>query len=400
MRYLRCLPAAKLMIGWFTMFLMGTELFLISPLLPMLAAEFQVSTSMAGLSVTAFAVPYMLGAPVFGRLADRIGRRRILVGSLSAFAVANLLTALAGSLPTLLAVRVFAGAAAAGVSPSIYALIGGAAPPDRRATWMALVVSGLLVSLALGASTGALAAGVFGWPPVFAALAALSLLLVWLNWQIWPDQDSSAASHATTAVSPLASGDLLCRLLPTVFWSTGLYSVYTYLGTGLAGAGLSSGEAAEVIVFYGCGAIAGILLGGRIADKAGFKLTACLSFAGFCGCLLLLRLAFDAGSLIEPALALTSAVAQLFFPAQQASLVNDFPARRAWALAWNNSALFCGISLGSLVGGGALALGSFDATLKVAAAVALVGCIANAAVPPRGGAASRAPCEGSPMTFP
>ena len=98
-----------------------------------------------------------------------------------------------------------------------------------------------------------------------------------------------------------------------------------------------------------------------MADRLGFRFTASASFAGLCACLLLVRLALDAGRLIEPALGVSSAVAQLFFPAQQAGLANDFPRQRAAVLAWNNSALFLGIALGSLIGGKAAAIGGFDA---------------------------------------
>ena len=56
----------------------------------------------------------------------------------------------------LLAARLIAGAAAAGVSPSVYALVGSSGPPDRRATWLAIVVSGLLMSLSFGAPIGVL----------------------------------------------------------------------------------------------------------------------------------------------------------------------------------------------------------------------------------------------------
>src|SRR5207253_5499826 len=138
-----------------------------------------------GLCVSVFALAYMVSAPLFGHLADRVGRRQVLVCCLVVFAAANLWTAAATSLLWLLAARLVAGAAAAGVSPAVYALVGSAAPPDRRATWMALVVSGLLVSLALGASIGAWAGDLFGWMPVFAALAALSLCLVWPNSRFW-----------------------------------------------------------------------------------------------------------------------------------------------------------------------------------------------------------------------
>jgi predicted MFS family arabinose efflux permease len=81
--------------------------------------------------------------------------------------------------------------------------------------------------------------------------------------------------------------------------------------------------------------------------------------------------------LVEPALGVSSAVAQLFFPAQQAGLANDFPDQRGTALAWNNSALFFGILLGSLVGGEAVAVGNFGADLTISASIVLIGCIIN-----------------------
>ncbi len=380
---MRVNATARLAVAWLTMFLVGTELFVFSPLLPVLAADYHITPSLAGLSVTMFSLAYMVSAPLFGYFADRIGRRRVLIGSLLAFALANILTAGAANLPSLLAVRLFAGAAAAGVSPSIYALVGTAAPPDRRATWLALTVSGLLLSLAIGASAGGLLGVLFGGPPVFLALAALGLVLVWLNRWVWPcDHGRDAAGPAAAACDPLVMVVLARRLIPMVLWSTGLYGVYTYLGAGLAAVGFSTGQTAAAILFYGCGAILGVFVGGRVADRLGVQFTATASFAGLCACLLLLRLALDAGRLIEPALGASSAVAQLFFPAQQAGLANDFPRQRAAVLAWNNSALFFGISLGSLVGGEAIALGSFGADLLISAGIALAGCIINAILVP------------------
>ncbi|MGA7263355.1 MAG: MFS transporter [Stellaceae bacterium] len=374
---------ARLAVAWLTVFLVGTELFVFSPLLPVLASDYHITPALAGLSVTTFSLAYMVSAPLFGYIADRIGRRRVLICSLLAFALANILTASTANLPSLLAVRLFAGAAAAGVSPSIYALVGSAAPPDRRATWLALVVSGLLVSLAIGASAGGLVGVLFGGPPVFLALAGLGLVLVWLNRWVWPcDRGSGVDGLDAAARDPLDAAVLVRRLIPMVLWSTGLYGVYTYLGAGLTAVGFSTGQTAAAILFYGCGAIVGVLVGGRVADRLGVRFTATASFAGLCACLLLLRLALDAGRLVEPALGVSSAVAQLFFPAQQSGLANDFPRHRAAVLAWNNSALFLGISLGSLIGGEAVALGSFGADLTISAGIALVGCIINAVLVP------------------
>src|SRR5207247_5062361 len=71
--------AVRLALSWLTMFLVGTELFVVSPLLPLIVADFQSSPALAGLSVAIFALTYMISAPLFGQLADRIGRRRVLV---------------------------------------------------------------------------------------------------------------------------------------------------------------------------------------------------------------------------------------------------------------------------------------------------------------------------------
>ena len=89
--------------------------------------------------------------------------------------------------------------------------------------------------------------------------------------------------------------------------------------------------------------------------------------------LLGLRFALQTGALVSPALCLVSVAAQLFFPAQQAGIASDFPARRASMLAWNNAALFLGISLGSLIGGRAVAFGGFAAAVAFCAAIALAG---------------------------
>src|SRR6202048_2337870 len=125
-------PPVQLVVAWSTMFLVGTELFVMSPLLPLLAADYHISATIAGLSVAVFSLTYMVSAPIFGYLSDRIGRRRVLLCSLITFAVANLLTASAASLPWLLAARLFAGAAAAGVGPSLYGPGSGRPRPQRR----------------------------------------------------------------------------------------------------------------------------------------------------------------------------------------------------------------------------------------------------------------------------
>jgi predicted MFS family arabinose efflux permease len=357
------------------MFTIGSDLFAVSPLLPLIAADYDVPVGSAGLSVTVFALTYALSAPALGHIADRFGRRPVLTYCLCAFGLANLLTAVAANFTWLLVARFIAGAAAAGVSPSIYSLTGGSAPPQQRATRTAIVVSGLLMSLSFGTPVGLLTAASVDWPVVFGALGALSLLLAKLNSRVW--RDAVASGNVAGQPEHLMRLAVAARLAPTVLWSTALYAMYTYLGEGLGALGYSADRVAQVILFYGSGAIIGTLVGGRSADRLGAATTSAIALAGLGACLVLLMVALRLGLLVGWAFGVLSFSAQLFFPAQQLRLANHFATRRTTILAWNNSALFLGISLGSLIGGQAVALGGFDIDLMIAAAIALVGCFST-----------------------
>ena len=366
-------PHWRLSVGWVTLFVIGTDLFVMSPLLPGIAQEYGVTTATAGLSVTVFSVTYMLVAPAIGAVADRLGRRTTLVVCLLAFAAANWLTAIAPGFVWLLASRVAAGAAAAGVSPLVYAGIGDAAPVGRRASWMAIGVSGLLSALCLGAPLGSLLAASYGCRQPFFALGMLAAALALANRMVWPDDAERAAAAA--AASAGAAVALSPRLLLTVLWATALYGMYTYLGAALVAAGYSPAQTARTIGLYGVAALAGTLIGGYSADRFGTNSVILASLMGLSACLALLGLSVGAAWLAVAVLMLTSVLAQLFFPAQQTALARDFPERRSTVLACNNSALFLGISLGSLIGGQAVAAGGFTVDTAVGALIAAAAAV-------------------------
>ena len=135
------------------------------------------------------------------------------------------------------------------------------------------------VSIALGASPAGLVGATFGWGAVFVALAVFSLALVALNCWVWPS-DCRREGAADPSCNRLAVASLTRRLMPMIVWGTGLYGVYTYLGAGLVALGFSKSQVARAVMVYGCGAIAGTLIGGRLVDRLGAKCTAGASLAG------------------------------------------------------------------------------------------------------------------------
>lgn len=86
------------------------------PALPNIATDFNASTSMAQLSITACLLGLAAGQLLFGPLSDRIGRRKPLLFTLSAYVIASVLCGMATSIEVLVALRFLQGfAGAAGI---------------------------------------------------------------------------------------------------------------------------------------------------------------------------------------------------------------------------------------------------------------------------------------------
>lgn len=367
-------------VGWATLFLVGTDLFVVSPLLPRIAGALGVSVGSAGLMVTVFSLAYVAGGPRLGALADRTGHGRVLAGSLAAFACANVVTGLAPGFAALLAARALAGLAASGVTPSVYAMVGAAAPRGLRATWLAVVTSGLLLSLSTGAPAGALLATVVGWRGVFLVLAgsAAALLGAHLRGPRGGDPGNGPPPAATAARGAAGTATRIRAVGVTGLWALAVYGVYTYLGAGLrASAGFDTALVAAGLAVYGIGAIAGNLLGGPLADRRGPRPVTTASLAALAAAEAALGLALGARPAVFAALALLAFAAYPYFSAHQNRLIHAFPAQSGTILAWNNTAMYLGILVGSLAGGPIIAAASFRVLIESAAAVALLGAAAT-----------------------
>ncbi|HTY99243.1 MAG TPA: MFS transporter, partial [Rhodocyclaceae bacterium] len=110
-----------------------------------------------GLDKPAFAVVfaaglfgYLLGALVLGPVGDRLGRKKVVVGSTLLFGAATLLCALAASRAELLGLRLVTGVGLGGSVANIIALAAEYAPARRRGTTVALLFVGYTIGSALG----------------------------------------------------------------------------------------------------------------------------------------------------------------------------------------------------------------------------------------------------------
>ena len=363
-------------------FAIGTEGFMIAPLLPDLAADLSVGIGTAGQLVTVFALTYAVSSPVLTALTGSIQRRRLLIGAMVAFALANVVALTAPTYWALMGARVLLAIAAGLYVPSANALASVLLEPERRGTALSIVSGGTSIAIALGVPLGAIVGDRFGWRLTFAGVGLLALLATAGLFRL--PQDAARDIQAVTLrqrVGAVRRRNVLPTLFVTMLWGTGGYSVYTYLAVYLAAVTGWTGAAVSGVLFlWGVSAALGLLVGGRSTDRWGFRPVIVLS-------LCLLALAFGALSLwpglLSPASARIPVLvlvvvwgisAWSFFPAQQARLIATAGIEFApMVLSLNASFMFLGFSLGAVVGsvtlahGAALNLGLVGAAWIVAA---------------------------------
>jgi len=363
-------------------FAIGTEGFMIAPLLPDLAADFSVGIGTAGQLVAVFALTYAVSSPVLTALTGSIQRRRLLIGAMTAFALANVVACAAPSYWALMGVRVLLAIAAGLYVPSAIALASVLLEPERRGTALSIVSGGTSIAIALGVPLGAIIGDRFGWRLTFAGVGLLALVATAGLFRL--SQDTGSDLPAVTLrrrIGAMRRQNVLPTLFVTLLWGTGAYAVYTYLAIYLAAVtGWAGAPVSAVLFLWGVSAALGLLLGGRSTDRWGFRPVIVLSLS-------VLALAFGALSLwaglLPPAAARIPVLvlvviwgisAWSFFPAQQARLIATAGIEFApMVLSLNASFMFLGFSLGAVVGsvtlahGAALNLGWVGAAWIVAA---------------------------------
>ncbi|MCH5585761.1 MFS transporter [Shimazuella sp. AN120528] len=363
----------RMIIGWLTLFIMGTDLFVVSPLLPLIAHQFKITPSIAGSMVSAFTVMYVIGAPWIGFLADKIGKRTMIFIGLLGFAVGNALTSLAPSFPFLIASRILAGLSAAAIIPSINAITGEIAPPKQSGKWIAIVGSGLLMALWAGAPIGSLVSQIVGWKVVFGGLSVVSLGLAILNQKVWPNKKSIQLEHWKSE-KYYSHRTVIADVIVTLLWGISMYGLYTYLGTALRQYNNFSPTLITcALVAYGIGATTGSLSGGRFADRWEAGRISMISLLGLGILLTAMALLFKSGIWLFFLLFFWAFAGYAFFPAFQSWLVQRFSDKRGMAMAWNSTALYIGITLGSLFGGWVITNWGFGILPLLCGATALFG---------------------------
>lgn len=166
---------------------------------PAIAGAWQLDPERLGLLFSLGLGGMMAGSILLAPLADRFGRRPLILACLIAATASMFAASFAASLPSLSAARVLTGLAIGAMLPCINTMVAEFAPADKRALAVSVMQAGFAVGASLGGFLAVWLLATFGWPAVFATGAILSLILIPLVWSGMPESLAYLATRPDRA---------------------------------------------------------------------------------------------------------------------------------------------------------------------------------------------------------
>ncbi|MGK5548491.1 MFS transporter [Streptomyces sp. URMC 127] len=387
--------AAKVWLLALGMFAIGTDLFIVSGLLPALGSELNLSTAAAGQTVTVFAITYAVAAPILASVTSRLDRRTLLLAVLLVFAVGNALSAVAPNYTVLLLSRVVAGASAALYASTASAVAARITAPERRGRALAIVYAGMTSAIALGVPIGNAIGELSSWRWAFGFVALLALVTALGAAAGIPSVAGNPGLGVRERLGAVRIKRAPTAMLTTTLWVVGTFVVYTYLGTMLEEvSGASDGDRTWLLLLFGIGSFAGVMGGGRLADRVDPGRGLAGTVAVLAAVLAALTLALHSVAGAAVGLAVWGLVHWASFPLIQHRLLSIGGKNGDMLLALNNSAVYIGQTAAAVVGGLFADAGHLrqlplaGAAFEVLALIALaIGARAAAPAPEAAGAA-------------
>ncbi|MFJ3702330.1 MULTISPECIES: MFS transporter [Streptomyces] len=234
--------------------------------LPEMARDMSVSESAMGQALTIYAIATGLSAIPLAISTATWNRKRLLLLSVTAFAVANTVTAISSSYPLTMAFRLIAGVAAAAVWAELVGYARRLAPPHLQGRAIAITMAGVPLALSLGIPVGTFLGGLFGWRLTFGLVTVVSVLLLGWIWATVPD----AAGQKPGAREPILRAVRLPGVAAVLFvvaaYVLAHNILYTYIATFLDT--YDHGDSRDVVLLvFGIASVVSIWVTGALVDR-------------------------------------------------------------------------------------------------------------------------------------
>ena len=253
---------------------------------PYIATEFGLTAVQLGWFFSVGLIGLLPGALFGGWLADRLGRKRVLIAAVLLFGIFSLLTAHAGSYPALLLARLATGLGLGAALPILIAVSSEVADAGLKSTVVSLTYCGVPLGGATAALLGVLGVG-DDWRLIFylggiAPILVAGLLTLFLR-EAPVVRRNSSSGRGSAVTGLFAQGRAMATLLIWVssfFTLAVLYMLLNWLPSLLVTLGYDHVQAGYVQILFNIGGAAGSILTGRLMDRASPVLVVLSTYLG------------------------------------------------------------------------------------------------------------------------
>lgn len=318
-------------------------------LLSSIAQGLNVSESLAGQFITAYAAGALVAAIPVTSLTQGMRRRPLLLTAIFGFAAVNLVTALSDSYGVSLVARFFAGI----FGGIVWSLLAGYAmrmsPSHLSGRAIAISGAGATIALVLGVPLGALLGRAIGWQGAFGLMSALALLLIVWIIALVPDFPGQTKAQRQTLSSVFLKTGVRAVLFVVFTFVVAHNILYIYIEPLLEPSGLSA-NVDTVLFVFGLGSIIGLWFVGAMVDRR-LQFLALASIMIFAVASLLLGLWGDLSQMVYPSVAVWGLAVGGFATITQTALsrfAGDSVdvAQSMYTTGWNSA-----VASGGVVGG-------------------------------------------------
>ncbi|RJE88421.1 MFS transporter [Paenibacillus sp. 1011MAR3C5] len=342
-------------------FLIGTIEYIISGILPIVAADLGIATSTAGSLVTTFALSAAVGAPVVIAATIRVDRKKILLIMLGIFMVSSCLVYFSHSLEIMLMTRMIQGLSGGAATVMAMAVATRLVEERNRGRAIGTILMGLSGSLVLGVPIGTLLSEAVGWRNLFIIVGLLIVIPFLAVIVKAPSITEQRAITLGMQLSILKDKKIVLAVVITLFYVGGYSSLFTFISPFLqANVELSAAALSGMLLIAGICSFMGSKFGGVMADARGPKFTIYVGLSVQAGALLLLTWSNGLIYTVIPLIMVWMVGTWMTSPAQQLYLVTLVPQSPDIALSVNTSFIQFGFALGSGIGGLVVGSSSVD----------------------------------------
>ncbi|WP_415843542.1 MFS transporter [Staphylococcus gallinarum] len=366
-----------------SIFIVGMVEMMVAGIMNLMSHDLNVSEAIIGQLVTLYAITFAIAGPILVKLTNRFSPKPVLLWTLLAFIVGNLMIAMAPNFTILVVGRVISSAAAALIVVKILALTALLTAPQNRGKMIGIVYSGFSGANVFGVPIGTIIGDLVGWRYTFIFIVIVSVLVGILmyiyipnsNIEPSPNNDNKQQTKQATTGRILRPIEVAKYLTITFLLLVANSVTFIYINPLMLSGGHDLSFVSIALLINGVAGMIGTSMGGFLSDKLTSKRWLTIATILFIVMLLSLNFFLTGTVMLLAIIFIWNIMQWSTNPAVQSGIIEHVDGDTSQVMSWNMSSLNAGIAIGGVVGGLVVSNLDVHATTYFSATIGVIALI-------------------------